>query len=706
VVPSSHDESNKRLSSMRYRISIDTGGTFTDVVVADRSGRHVVGKALTTPARTFDGIRIAMTTAGEELGIGLADLLADTDVIIYGTTHATNAIVTRKVAKTAFLTTEGFPDILVLKEGGKFDPHDFSMPYPEPYIPRRHTFEIAERIGPEGQVLLPLNRNQARTVLKEIEADGFEAVAVCFVWSIANPAHELAVGALIEEMLPGTPYTLSHRLIPIVREYRRASTTAIDASLKPLIQRHLRDMERDLRAAGYAGEILISTSIGGCMHVDELTERPVHAVKSGPAMAPVAGKFYIEQEKLGRDAIVCDTGGTTFDVGLIRDGSPVYTRDSWLGRQWIGDLISMSSVDVRSIGAGGGSIAWIDAGGLLQVGPESAGSDPGPACYGLGGNRPTVTDAAVVLGYLDPDYFVGGRMKLDMRAAERVMADLGRRMDRSAQEAAYAVLLVANELMIKAIREITVIEGINPRDSVIVAGGGAAGLNIMPIAQELGCTRVVLPKTASALSACGMQFSDIVKDHSLSHFTRSGCFDYDGVNAALQNIDAELRDFLSGLEARGMEHHRIEYFVEARYLFQVWELEVPLPCRRFHGRGDLDALIEAFHQVHERVFAVRDDLSEVECLNWKGRLSVHLTGKWKETAIPSKAVAMPHDQRPAYFGGADSVMTPIFRGLSLPAGASVAGPAIIEVPTTTLVVYPGMSARVTGAGNFLIELPS
>jgi len=691
---------------MRYRVSIDTGGTFTDVVVADRLGRHVVGKALTTPARTFDGIRAAMTAAGEELGISLAELLANTDVIIYGTTHATNAIVTRKVAKTAFLTTEGFPDILVLKEGGKFDPHDFSMPYPEPYIPRRHTFEITERIGSEGQILVPLDRHQARAVLSDVKADGFEAVAVCFIWSIANPVHELAIGALTEEVLPGVPYTLSHRLIPIAREYRRASTTAIDASLKPLIQRHLRDMEHDLRDAGYRGEILVSTSIGGCMHVDELSERPVHAVKSGPAMAPVAGKFYVEQEKLGRDAIVCDTGGTTFDVGLIRDGSPVYTRDSWLGRQWIGDLISMSSVDVRSIGAGGGSIAWIDAGGLLQVGPESAGSDPGPACYGLGGDRPTVTDAAVVLGYLDPDFFVGGRMKLNVKAAHRVMTELGHRLGRNAEETAFAVLLLANELMIKAIREITVIEGINPRDSVLVAGGGAAGLNIMPIAHELGCSRIVLPKTASALSACGMQFSDIVKDHSLSHFTRSGSFDYDGVNAALQGIDAELERFLAGLAARGMESHRIEYFVETRYLFQVWELEVPLPCRRFQGRNDLDALVEAFHQVHERVFAVRDELSEVECLNWKGRLSVHLAGKWEEQAAHSAAAAAPHGRRPAYFGGDEMVTTPIFRGLNLPAGAIVAGPAIIEVPTTTLVVYPDMSVRVTGAGNFLIELSS
>ena len=353
------------------------------------------------------------------------------------------------------------------------------------------------------------------------------------MWSIANGAHEKALAGLLEEELPGVPYTLSHQLIPIVREYRRASTTAIDASLKPLMQQHLREMESDLRAAGFSGELLIGTSGGGCQHVSEVVTRPVTMLKSGPAMAPVAGQAYTTIENLGGDAIVCDTGGTTFDVGLVRDGDLVYTRDSWLGRRWIGHMVAMSTVDVRSIGAGGGSIAWIDAGGLLRVGPQSAGAMPGPACYGRGGDQPTVTDACVVLGYFDPDYFNGGRMTLDAAAAHRVIEKLAQKIGRSVPDTAFAIITIANELMIKAIHEITVSEGVNPRESVIVAGGGAAGLNIMPIARELGCSTTILPKTASAMSACGMQYSDIVFEQTRSRVTMSGSFDLDGVNTAL-----------------------------------------------------------------------------------------------------------------------------------------------------------------------------
>ena len=402
---------------MGLRISVDTGGTFTDVV-AGGDGREVIGKAPTTPDRIFVGMRGALENAAEQLGLSLPELLGETDLLIYGTTRATNAIVQGAVAKTAFLVTAGFPDILVLKEGGKHGVHDFETDYPDPYIPQAHTFEIDERIDAEGGVVTPLDREQARAVLELVGERGFEAVAVCLLWAVANPAHEQALAALIEEVLPGVPYTLSHRLIPIVREYRRASATAIDASLKPLMQAHLRSMEDDLREAGCKGEILVSTSVGGCMHVDELIARPIHTVKSGPAMAPVAALTYSQMEGFGDDVIVCDAGGTTFDVSLVRDGAVKQTRETWIGGQWIGHILSISSVDVRSIGAGGGSIAWIDPGGLLRVGPRSAGAVPGPACYGTGGTEPTVTDAALLLGYLDPDYFLGGRLALDTEAAQ------------------------------------------------------------------------------------------------------------------------------------------------------------------------------------------------------------------------------------------------------------------------------------------------
>jgi N-methylhydantoinase A len=277
-------------------------------------GQLHIGKALTTPERIFQGMAEAIGVVAEALGIAVPGLLAETEILIYGTTRATNAVVTKRTAKTAFLTTQGFRDTLVLKEGGKHGPHDYSYDYPDPYIPRRYTFEIAERIGSEGEVVRLIDLAAARATLETLKLRKFEAVAVSLLWSIANPAHELAVGALIAEILPGVPFTLSHQLVPILREYRRASATAIDASLKPLMQQHLRGMAADLKAAGFAGDLLVSISGGGCQAVEAVVARPSHTLKSGPAMAPVAGRAIAAQEARVLNAIVCDTGGTTFVV--------------------------------------------------------------------------------------------------------------------------------------------------------------------------------------------------------------------------------------------------------------------------------------------------------------------------------------------------------------------------------------------------------
>ena len=687
-----------------YRISVDTGGTFTDMVVLDAAGRLHIGKSLTTPERIFEGMEGALAVVAGDLGISVAQLLAETAILIYGTTRATNAVVTKRTARTAFLTTRGFKDTLTFKEGGKHGPHDYSHDYPDPYIPRRLSFEITERVSAEGEVVIPFDEAQARAVIETLKARRVEAVAVSLLWSIAEPAHELRLGALLEEMMPGVPYTLSHQLVPILREYRRASATAIDASLKPLMQRHLREMAADLRAAGFAGDLLVSTSVGGCQAVEELIARPIHTLKSGPAMAPVAGRAACAVERLGGNAIVCDTGGTTFDVGLVRDGGLVYTRDSWLGQRWLGDIIGTSTVDVRRIGAGGGSIAWLDAGGLLRVGPQSAGSVPGPACYGRGGDQPTVSDAALHLGYIDPAYFNGGRLALDAAAATRVITRLAQEIGRTPDATAAAIMTIANELMIKAIGEITVNEGLNPRESVIVAGGGAAGFNIMPIARELGCDTVILPRLASALSACGMQYSAIIFEATRSRFTDSAAFDMEGVNRALAEIEAELAEFRRGLQDAEGAEARVELVVEARYRAQVWELDTRLPLSRITGPADVAALAETFHQAHERVYAVRDEGSPVEFVNWKGRISIALFAP----PPPPEMAAHPHVPepaalRPCYFAETGRAATPIYRGASLQAGAQITGPAIIEEPTTTIVVYPGLSAELSAAGNYILH---
>ncbi|MGR8918950.1 MAG: hydantoinase/oxoprolinase family protein [Gammaproteobacteria bacterium] len=690
---------------MPYRISVDTGGTFTDVVVTDEAGRFTVGKALTDKQRAFASIRAGLEVAGETLGLDVDALLADTALFLYGTTRATNGIVERKIARTAFLSTAGFPDVLLLKEGGKADPHNLRMEYPDPYIPRRLTFEVPERVNAEGGVEQALDEAAVRALLETFPARGIEAIAVCLLWSIANPAHEARVGELIEEILPGVPYTLSHRINPILREYRRASSTAIDASLKPLMQEYLLTLEKDLRAAGYANDILVSTSFGGVMHLADVVQKPIFLVKSGPAMAPVAGLAYVSAESLATDIIVCDAGGTTFDVSLVRDGLVEFSRDTWLGPQWTGDNLGMASVAVHSIGAGGGSIAWIDSGGLLRVGPASAGSEPGPACYGRGGDSPTVTDAAVVLGYIDPAHFLGGRMQLDEDAARKVVGELAETLGESVERTAFAIMTVANENMIEAIKELTINEGLNPADSTLVAGGGAGGLGIVPIAAELGCRTVLMPRTAGALSASGMQFSDIITETGASRLTTTDRFDFDGVNAALASIDATLDEFAARLAERGITRVEKRYFVEARYRFQVWELEIEVAGNRFDGDADVEALVEAFHQMHERVFAVTDIGQPVECLNWRGRLIADVRPPSLEPSRGTDSVAAEAARRrPAYF--ADGLVeTPIYLGEALTAGAVIDGPAIIEEPTSTLVVHPGARAEVSSGGRYLLTPP-
>ena len=690
-----------------YRIGIDTGGTFTDVVVGDATGILSVGKALTTRERISTGLLEGLAVAAIPLGMDVRTLLQRTAIFIYGSTRATNAILEGKTARTALLVTAGFPDILVRREGGKSNPWDYSKDYPEPYVPRQLTFEIKERMTAEGIAAVAFDEAAALAVIRKLKAQRVEAVAVCFLWSIANPAHELAVAKLLERELPDVPYTLSHQVNPIVREYRRASSASIDASLKPLMQHHLREMETDLRAAGLEGELLPAISLGGVMHIEGVISRPIHMVRSGPSLAPILGQVTGAAETGATEVIVCDTGGTSFDVSLVRDGRPVFGRDTWLGPRYTGHLTGLSSVDARSIGSGGGSIARIDSGGLLCVGPESAGADPGPACYGRGGSHPTVTDAALVLGYLDAEYFNGGRMKLDTEAARKVVGRLAEQLGKSVEDTAAGILTVASEHMVGAIKEITINEGVDPRDSLLMAGGGAAGLNIVPIAHELGCSQVLVPRMAGALSACGAQYTDVVTEFSTNQVTQSDQFDFDAVNTALAGLEASMKDFESSLRAKGIEKFRFEYFVEARYQYQVWELEVPLSGPRFQSAADVAAVVKAFHATHESIFAVSEADRHIEFIQWKGRVTGALS-RPPMTPMKEKATAAPVPSRTAqaYFTATGKVDIPLFRGDTLGPGTRISGPALIVEPITTLVLYPGSRATVTQFNNYMVDVPA
>ena len=684
------------------RFACDTGGTFTDLIVEDDDGSLTMYKASTTPSDPVKGVLDALTLAAEDRGLALADLLARGDMLIHGTTHAINAIITGNTARTAFLTTAGHPDILMLREGGRIEPFNFTAPYPDPYVPRALTFEVPERINSAGNVYTPLDEAAVLEIIARLAEAEVEAVAVCFLWSIYNPAHELRVGELLEEHLPGVPFSLSHQLNPALREYRRASATAIDASLKPLMGRYLGGLTERLDAAGFTGRTLVLTSQGGMLDAHDLARKPIHAINSGPSMAPIAGRNYAALDSGSPNVIIADTGGTTYDVSLVRDGRIPLTKETWIGQPFRGHMTGFPSIDIKSVGAGGGSIAWVDAGGLLHVGPRSAGAVPGPVCYGAGGTEPTVTDACVTLGYLDPNYFLGGSMELDAAGARAAVEEhVAKPLGLPVEEAAAAILSVATENMVQAISDITVDQGIDPADSVLIGGGGAAGLNSIYIARRLGCPTLLIPETGAGLSAAGALMSDLTNEYRATFFTTSDAFDRDGVNATLDALRAEAQAFIDGPGA-GSASSQIEFAVEARYASQVWEIEVPLPMDRFTDDVQLDTLNEAFHAMHERIFAIRDPGSAIEYVGWTAtaRCGLRGGGPGRLRAGTGHAVS---GTRKVYFAGEGEVDAAVFDFDTMAADESHSGPAIIESPFTTVIADSATRFERTASGSLLMR---
>lgn len=688
------------------RLAVDTGGTFTDLVIEKGDRLHLF-KAPTTPANPVDGIVDVIDVAANGLSLSRRELLRQTELFVHGTTTATNAVVTGRTANTAFLTTAGHPDILVLREGGRIGLplFDYSIEYPKPYVPRALTFEIPERVGPDGRVLLALDEAAAREVIERIAETGAQAIAICLLWSIINPEHELRLEALVKERLPRVAISLSHRVNPSLREYRRASATAIDASLKPIMDRYLGGLESRLRQEGYAGRLLVVTSQGMMKDAAEVAAAPIHAVKSGPAMAPVAGRHFATIAGLGDIAIVADTGGTTYDVALVRHGRIPETRETWIGRPYLGHMTGFPSIDIRSVGAGGGSIARVDEAGLLHVGPDSAGAVPGPACYGRGGDRPTVTDAALALGHIDPDFFLGGRMKLDPDLARRAIeSQVAKPLDLGIEAAAAAILALVTETMAGAIEDITVNQGIDPRGAVLVGGGGAAGLNSVAIARRLHCGRVLFPDAGAALSAAGGLLCALSEDFSEFQMATSRNFDFDAVNAALARLQSRVDAFL--LRTDASVAGQVEFSVEARYAQQIWEIKVPLRRAAIRAGEDLDALVGDFHKLHREIFAFDDLHGEIEFVNWRALVACDLRGQpLGRIGTGHRGRKSPATKRRAWFAG-QAREVPVHEFEALAVNERQAGPAIVETAFTTIVMEPRTEFWVDQSGGLIAELES
>ena len=685
------------------RFAVDTGGTFTDLVVEDDLNDVRLYKSPTTPENPVQGVLDTLSLAAEDFGKSREEFLASGEMLIHGTTRAINAIVTGNTAKTAFLTTIGHPDILVFREGGRIEPFDFNITFPQPYVPRSLTYQVNERIGYDGRIIEKLNEEKVIEQIKQFKEEGIEAVGVCLLWSIVNPIHENLIGDLLEQYLPSVPFTLSHLINPSLREYRRASSTVIDASLKPLMGNYLGGLASNLQDAGFGGRVLVVTTQGGAMDAGDMAKAPIHSINSGPAMAPVAGRHYSSSDSGIDTAIIADTGGTTFDVSLVRGGRIPWTRETWIGQAYRGHMTGFPAVDVKSIGAGGGSIAWVDEGGLLHVGPKSAGAVPGPVSYGKGGEEPTVTDASVVLGWIDPDYFLGGAMSLDKNAAEQAIKNkIGNKLGLTLHEAAYAILTVATENMVHAIEDITVNQGIDPRGAILIGGGGAAGLNMVAIGSRLGCKQVIIPDTAATLSAAGALMSDLRAEYSATLYTRSDDFAYDEVNKILVDLEKRCKKFLKG-PGSGCLEYKIEHTAEARYPHQIWEIEVPLQKNQITKPEDLMVLKNDFHQTHKDVFAISDNQSEVEIVGWRTNISCKLRENANLKVVEGVGDGKVKGSRQAYFGDIGLVDVGVFRFEEMNNDIRIEGPSIIESSFTTVVVDPGSVAYRNVRGSLICE---
>lgn len=683
---------------MTYQVCIDIGGTFTDCLVSNEKGEISIFKSPTTPGEFEKGFINVLHVAAEGYNLTLDAFLEKVDLIVHGSTVSTNALVERKTVKVGLIVTEGHQDILVLREGPRKGAFQWRLDYPEAYVPRHLTQTVSERIDARGRVLTALNRDDVVNAAESFKKLGVEAVAVGLLWSVVNPAHELEIRQILDEKLPGVTITLSHEVNPMPREYKRIIAAAIDASINPIVKRYIEKLRLALEETSFGGELLLANCVGGMMPVAEMLRKPIYSVMSGPTLAPMAALALSDQP----DIIVGDMGGTTFDVSALRNHQIIVTPDSMIHH----DSLGIPKVDVRSVGAGGGSIAWVDSGGLLHVGPHSSGARPGPACYNKGGELPTVTDANVVLGIVDPDYFLGGKMQLRKDLAEQAMSKIASELGVSIEEAAYAIYTTSNHNMVAAIEEITVREGINPRDSFFVCGGGATAIHIAEMADILGLKRYMIPRFMAGLSAFGGLISDIRREDMGVFLTSTERFDAEGVNAILSRLMESADTFL---EEAGVSpaNRRFEFSFMGRYEYQSFEIDVPYtPINGQISAAQLPDLVEAFHKMHERIYSIRADGDVVEFTAWKLRAIGKRTGQdiWRSHFLPNQeGPVQPKGLRRVYSHEAKAKQDlPVYELDGLGAGAQLAGPCIVDAETFTAYLRKGHDATVDTYGNLVV----
>jgi N-methylhydantoinase A len=672
-----------------YRIGIDVGGTFTDLVAIDASGAATLAKVPSTPEDPSLGVLDGLAALAVKLGRDRAAMLSETERIVHGTTVATNALLEHKGARTGLLTTEGHRDVVEMREGLKDDRYNLRLPPPEQLVPRHLRLGVRERLRSDGRVEIPLDfasLTQAIDILKQTRV---ESVAVCYLHAWRDPAHERATAEALARALPGAYVSLSSAVLPQIKEFERVSTTIVNAYVGPVLSRYLARLEARLGAAGYRGPTLVIQSHGGVAPIAEAGRLAAGGVLSGPA-GGVAGSVHAARLSGQTNLIPFDMGGTSTDICLVVDGEATLVADRKIG----GHRIALNSLDIASIGAGGGSIAHVDAGGILHVGPESAGAAPGPACYGQGGTAATVTDANLVLGYLDPERFLGGERRLDMGAAEAAVERIAARLGIDRMAAAHGIHRIVNTNMAEGVRLVSVRRGVDPRRFALFAFGGAAGLHATDIARQLGLSRVIVPRVAAVLSAWGMLATDLRFEASKSHIGDTSALDGTAVKRLFDEMEAE---GLARLRASFAGPTRTARSVDMRYGEQVFEIAVPLDGVDWSAADPLPQIVERFHRRHEALYTYAMPEQESVLVNARVTVSGVLDELPQEPRLEAAPPSPPVAARRIYLDGG-WVEAAVYDFDALAPAQAIAGPAIVESAMTTVLLRSGDRATVTEHG--------
>ena len=669
----------------KCRIGIDVGGTFTDIVAVSDTGTVTFSKAASTPNDPSIGVMNAVERLADELGINSETLLSKTESIVHGTTVATNALLERKGAKTGLLTTLGHRDVLEMREGLKDDRYNMRLPAPAPLVPRFLRLGVRERIKPDGRIHTELDNTSLDEAINKLREEKVTSVAVCYLHAYKEPKHEQETKQILEAKLPGVSVSISSEVFPEIKEYERVSTTIVNAYVRPIVENYLNRLEERLKNAGYKGSVLIILSHGGVAPIEEAIRLSAATVLSGPA-GGVAGSKYGASLIGAGDLVPFDMGGTSTDISMIVNGEPALSSTRGIA----GQRIALQSLDIVSIASGGGSIARVDAGGILRVGPESAGALPGPACYGKGGTEVAVTDASVVLGFLDPGNFLGGRETLDVAAAEAALSRLANQLSVEPAEAAEGVHKVINTQMAEGIRLVSVRRGVDPRKFALLSFGGAAGIHITEIARQLEVQRVIIPRTAAVLSAWGMLATDLRYEVSRTHIGDTGSLKAGDVREVFSEMELEGRGRLKDAFDGDVS---ISRSADMRYGEQIYEVDVSLDDVDFSDDDLMKSISDRFHKRHEELFTY--SLPDQDAVLVNGRLAAigALPDLPQEPKTEARAASGHRTTRKIFLAG--WVDAPVFNLEELVPSQKIEGPAIIESSTTTVVLRSDDKAEVT-----------